>query len=221
MAVIVKTSFDNAKQYKGKGVYTKIGNKKHNVYFKVIVDDFSIEEALNTNDSNIIMYDYQGMTSNPVYLGIEETNSYIAKTYENGNNITETDIIAVINEVPNGVVPIIKLPDDYKDFEFICKMCDKYSRLRFCGGCMFCAVGCRIGCCGRDVLENAGIKFTDNNYIKEGCACALDIISDEGIELEVTERKIKTTERKKSSGGAKRQKTKMFGDLFGGFSVEL
>lgn len=223
MSVIVKTSFDNAKQYKGKCVTTKIGSKKHNVYFKVVVDDFTIEEALKEKDSNIIMYDYQGMISNPVYLGIEDTDLYIAKSYEFGNDISENDILEVLNEVPKGVVPIIKLPSDYKDFEFVCRMCDKYEHIRFCGGIMFCAEGCRVGCCGRDVLTKAGVKFNDNNYIKEGCACSLDIISDEGLELEVSEKKVKADKKKsksKSSGGSKKKKM-MFGELFGGFNVEL
>lgn len=223
MSVIVKTSYDNAKQYRGKGVATKIGSKNHNVFFKAIVDDFTIEEALQNSDSNIVMYDYQGTTTNPIYLGIDSTDLYIAKSYEYGNDITENDIIEVLNEVPNGVTPIIKLPEDYKDFEFVCRMCDKYSRIRFCGGIMFCAEGCRIGCCGRDVLNDAGIKYSDSNSIKEGCACALDIMSDEGLELVVTEKKVKSASKsKKASGGtAKKQKTKMFGDLLGGFSVEL
>lgn len=222
MSVIVRTSFENAKQYKGKGVSTKIGNKNHNVFFKVIVDDFSIEEALSSNDSNIVMYDYQGMISNPVYLGIAETSIYITKSYEYGNDVSESDILEVLNEVPAGVTPIIKLPSDYKNFEFVCRMCDKFPRIRFCGGIMFCAEGCRIGCCGRDILDDAGIKYSDSSSIKEGCACALDIISDEGLELTISEKKAKS-ERKKSSSssGTKKAKTNMFGDLLGNFNVEL
>lgn len=222
MSVIVRTSYDNAKQYRGKGVSVKIGNKNHNVLFKVIVDDFSIEEALKSKDSNIIMYDYQGMTSNPIYLGIEDTDIYISKSYEYGSDICEEDIVELLNDVPKGVIPIAKLPKDYKNFEFVCRMCDKYPRVRFCGGVLFCAEGCRVGCCGRDILDSAGVKYSDNNYIKEGCACALNVISDEGLELVVSEKKIKEKKQKSSStGGTKKQKTKMFGDLFGGFSVEL
>lgn len=224
MSVIVRTSYDNAKEYKGKGVSTKIGNKKHSVFFKVIIDDFSIEEALNNFDSNIIMYDYQGTLSNPLYLGIDDSNIYISRSYEFGNDITENDIIEVINEVPKGVTPIIKLPEDYKDFEFVCRMCDKYPRIRFCGGVMFCATGCRLGCCGRDILDNAGIKYQDNSYIKEGCSCALSIISDEGLDLEITEKKVKEKKKKSSTSSSttsRKTKTKMFGDLLGGFSVEL
>lgn len=227
MSVIVRTSFDNAKQYKGKGVSTKVGNKNHNVFFKVIIDDFTIEEALKNNDSNIIMYEYQGTTTNPIYLGVEDTDLYITKSYEFGNDISESDIEDLLNRTPNGIVPIIKLPEDFKGFEFVCRMCDKYPRVRFCGGIMFCADGCRVGCCGRDVLDNAGIKYKDSNYIKEGCACSLDIISDEGLELEVSEKKTKVERKSKSSScksssrGTKKQKTKMFGDFLGGFNLEL
>lgn len=224
MSVIVRTSFDKAKQYNGKGVEVKLGSKKHNVFFKVIIDDFSIEEALESGvDPNIVVYDYQGMTSNPIYLGVDSTDLYITKSYEFGNDITESDILGILKEVPKGVVPIIKLPSDYKDFEFVCRMCDKYDRLRFCGGIMFCAEGCRIGCCGRDILESAGISYPDGSYIKEGCACELDIISDEGLELVVTEKKTikKKSTSKKASGGTKKQKNKMFGDLLSGFNVEL
>lgn len=221
MSVIVRTSYENAKQYKGKGVVTKIGNKKHNVFFKVIIDDFTIEDALSNNDSNIVMYDYQGMITNTVYLGLESTNLYITKSYEFGNDISENDIIELLNEVPNGVVPIVKLPSDYKNFEFVCRICDKYPRIRFCGGVLFCAKGCRIGCCGRDILDDAGIKYSDSNSIKEGCACALDIISDEGIELTVTDKKVKSDRKKKGSSGSKKTKTLMFSGVLGSCKMDL
>lgn len=223
MSVIVKTSFDNAKQYYGKGVSVKLGSKNHNVFFKVILDDFTIDEALSLKDSNILMYDYQGTTTHPTYAGLSNTDLYIAKSCDFGNDINEDDVVSFINSVPTGVVPIIKVPEDFKNFEFVCRMCDKYPRVRFCGGILFCAEGCRLGCCGRDILDDAGIKYSDNNNIKEGCACALNIISDEGIELIVSEKKVREKKTKTSSGGAKKPKakTKMFGDLFGGFSVEL
>lgn len=220
MSVIVKTSYEEASQYKGKGVSVKIGSKTHNVYFKVVIDDCNISDALNNNDSNIIMYEYQGLSTNPIYLSLNTSNLYITKSYEFGADINESDIVQVISETPEGVTPIIKIPQDYKDFEFVCRMCDKYERIRFCGGIMFCAEGCRIGCCGRDVLEDMEIKHGDTNYIKEGCGCALNVISGEGLDLIISDKKAKS-ERKKSTGGTKKQKTKMFSDLFGGFSMEL
>lgn len=222
MAVIVRTSYENAKQYKGRGVVTKIGNKNQNVFFKVIVDDFTIEDALKNNDSNIVVYDYHGMVTNPVYLGIDSTDLYITKSYEYGNDISESDILEVLNEVPEGVTPLIKLPSDYKNFEFVCRMCDKYSRIRFCGGILFCAKGCRIGCCGRDILDNAGIKYSDSNSIKEGCACALDILSDEGLELSISEKKAKSKRKRSSSGtGTKKPKAKLFEGVLNTCSVDL
>ena len=228
MSVIVKTSYDNAKQYRGKSVFSKIDKKKHNVYFRVACDDFSIEEILANKDDNILVYVYEGMDTNPIYRGITSTDRYIVREYEFGNDITEDDIISVLEDTPSGVTPILKVPEDYMDFEFVCRMCDKYPRIRFCGGMLFCAKGCRLGCCGRDILDTAGIKYTDSNLIVKGCDCALKILNEEGLEFEVTDKKVKAkstssinkkSSSSKSTGGSK--KKKLFGDLLGSLGTQL
>lgn len=222
MSVIVKTSYDIASQYRGKCVSTSVGGKKHNVYFRVTLDDFTLEDALQGSDDNIVMYEYQGMVSNPVYRNIENTSLYIVEYREVCNDISEDDIKTILEEVPDGVTPVIKLPTEYNDFEFICRMCDKYPRVRFCGGTLFCAVGCRIGCCGHDILERHGVKFKDKKYIKEGCACGLPVISDEGLTFTVSDKRTKSTRTKKSGGSSKsKPKKKSFNDMFGSTSVAL
>lgn len=222
MAVIVKTSFENARHYRGKNVVTKIENKKHNVYFRVVIDDYTIDEALKEVDSNILVYDYQGMTSNPTYANLSSTNLYITRTYELGYDISESDIIKILELTPLGVTPMLKLPNDYKDFEFICNMSSKYSRVRFCGGILFCVDGCKVGCCGRDILDKKSIKYNDNDYIKTGCACALDVFSDEDLDLELSDKKVKPKSSKSgNSSGTQKKKKKMFGEVFGGTCLDL
>lgn len=183
MSVIVRASYNEAKKYRNKTVHTTVNGKKHNVYFKVVCDDLDLEDCIELakSSSNVIMLDYQGIEGKEVPDGV-----YVGKTFDWGSNITESDVENIVkNETPRGMTPIIKLPDSFNDLEFVWRMSQKYGKVRFCGGHMFCATGCNLGCCGVDIMDKHNIKHSDNNLIKTGCCCAFDVLDDTDLELEV------------------------------------
>lgn len=225
-SVLVNVAYDTTRQFRGKGISTKVDSKKSNAYFRTSVDDFTLEEALQEKDSNILVYMYEGTDDNPVYQGITDTSLNIIKRYDLGMDITEEDVKAVLESTPIGVSPLIRLPEEYKDFEFLVRMCEKYERVRFCGGVLFCDGSCRFGCCGKDTLSSNNIKVPDGDYIKEGCTCALKKIEEVDTELYPVEKSQRSTKsRTKTKSGSKpkepKKKVKMFGNILGGQTVEL
>ena len=116
MSVICEVSYDEAKNYIGKNVSAKIGNKKQKVYFKLNCDDLTLKESINLvkNNKNFICLNYIGLTDNTEYKSLDSNlGIYMIRVTELGNNITDADVQNVINETPKGVVPIIKLPEDF------------------------------------------------------------------------------------------------------------
>ena len=202
MSLIVRVDYNIAKQYKNKSVSTTLDGKKHNVYFKVVCDDFTVADCveLAKNSGNIIMLDYQGLETN-----IDTKGVYVGKSYECGLDVNETDIENILASTPNGVTPIIKLPEGFTNIETIWRLCGKYKNIRFCGGSLFCADGCRIGCCGLDVLDKKGIKHTKDEYFKVGCCCGFPVVDYEGLKLDIGATKTATVQAKKPK--------LMFGDL--------
>ena len=118
MSIICKVDYATALKYKGMNLSTKYNNKKHKVYLKLIGDDFTLTDciALAKVSKNILMVEYQGLQSNSAYEELtENTGVYVGRVYDFGNNITEEDVEKIAEDSPKGVVPIIRLPDDYKD----------------------------------------------------------------------------------------------------------
>lgn len=209
MALLVKSCFDTASKFQGKGVTTKIGKKKHQVYFKVYCDDTSVVQAIDLacKSSNIVMLEYQG---NPSELeGIDTKGVYIAVVHDFGMDISLKDIEMVKSEIPDGVTFIVKLPNEFNDMQFIMEVNSIYKDIRFCGGTMFCLEGCKLGCCGKDILDKKGIKYPEDVYLFEGCCCGLETLSEEDVELE--EGKVQSEKSGRKSGGTK--KKVMFADL--------
>lgn len=223
MSVIVKTSYENTKLYREKDVYVKIGSKKHDVMFYTIIDDFNIEECLNYYDNNIAIYSYQGTLDNSLYNNVEDTDLYIVKEFNYGNDISESDVKDVLLDTPSGVVPVISLPDDFKDYEFIYNICKKYDKVRFSGGILFDDGVCRVGLISRNTLNDLGLKFKSDSYILKHGDELIDIITDENLEFiisEKKEKKAKTVKKSKvkstsSTTNKKKQKQSLFGDLLG------
>lgn len=209
--LLVKTSYTVANEYKGYIVNTKLGNKKHQVYFKVYCDDTDIDECLDLfrNSKNIVMLEYQG--SLPILEMKDLTGVYITRVFDFGTNITEEEIKGVVEMLPKGVTGIIRMPVEYSDMRFVHDMSMKYDSIRFCGGTMFCFDGCRIGCCGRDILDKAGIRYDKTKYLFEGCSCALDTVSETEVVLE--KGKPQTSTAQKTSRSASPRKKLLFHDL--------
>lgn len=230
MSVIVKASYETASKYANGRVITKVNNKKHQVYFKVPCDDYSLNACIELakNNSNIIMLDYEGLPMSPSFMALTEPiGVYIGIKIEVGMDLSEDDIVRIINDTPAGVTPIIKLPDEYKNIRFIYNMSNKYSRLRFCGGTMFNLSGCKFGCCGADILEERGIKFPADEMIHCGCSCGLEVVDEEGLEFEVSKKTVKQpraarSPREKSTCSVPKKKvTSTFTSLLSGDLEEL
>lgn len=211
MSVLVKVGYETANKFRGKGVGTKVGNKKHQVYFKLYCDDTNLKDCIDLarNSANVVMLEYQGI---PLALENEDLHGvYITQVHDYGMNLCEEDIQDIIDTTPTGVTPIVRLPLEYNNMKFIYDMSQKYKPIRFCGGTVFCLDGCSLGCCGRDILDSKGIKYNENQYIHEGCCCALETLTEEDVEL--VESKVKERKSRASTGGKGSKKTVMFKDL--------
>lgn len=210
--ILVKTDYTTAKIYEFNSVKTKVGSKKHQVYFKVYCDDTDVNDCIELykSSNNIVMLEYQGMVESLV--GVNLQGVYITKVFDFGTNITEEDIIGIVQSLPDGLTGIIRLPQEYKDMRFIYNMSKKYLNIRFCGGTTFCLDGCRLGCCGRDILDSRGIKYDADSYMHEGCSCALETVLDTDVELEIG-KLTKRSSNTQRSGGTKKKKVALFKDL--------
>lgn len=220
MSVIVKADLSEVKQYTGKSVTTKIGKKNHPVLFRVNVDDFTVEEGIDIakRDANIIMLNYIG--SQAGLTNIVSKGVYITYAVEVGNDVTEEDIIKYLNNTPDGVTLVIKLPDDFKNIRFAYDMSVKYDKVRFCGGCLFCFDECKFGCVGRDICTQRGIKFDDTEYIKIGCSCCVPVEDFADVELAISTKQQKSTTH--SNNKSKISKASLCSSLlFSGGKVEL
>ena len=193
MSVICEIDYLNAKKYIGKNVSTKINNKKHKVFFKVCCDNTNFIESIDfvSKDDNFICIDYRGLSDSDDYTHLSDNKgTYIIRVYELGNNITSDDVENVINETPKYVTPIIKLPEDFNDLRLIWEFSKHYPKVRFCGGDLFNCSGCRLGCCGLDLMRSLGIKEKNLNLDKVGCSCFCDVFQFEDLELIVTNKKV-------------------------------
>jgi len=202
--LLVKTGYETAKRFEFSGVKTKFGTKKHAVLFKVYCDDTDVKECIDLyrSSKNVIMLEYQGTLST---LGMQDlSNVYITRVYDFGTNISEDDVKGVVEELIDGLVGVIRLPQEYSDMRFIYNMSQKYSNIRFCGGSIFCIDGCNVGCCGRDILDKDNVKYDDTEYFHEGCCCALETVPDTEVILEEGVVKKSQSSSGKTSGGKKK-----------------
>jgi len=217
MAILVRGSVEEVKAYRGRKVCTKIGTKKHQVYFRVEVDDFSFEEAVTTlrGSSNVVMFDYSG--SEPFIKGyvpnVPIEGICVGVKVPVGADMTVDEVKRLLAEYPSWVTLILQLPEGYKNMELLYNINAKFKNVRFCGGYLFRLDGCKVGCCGADVFASKGITINDNNLIKDGCGCCMPTMAYEDVELEITTK----DERQKSSNGStlpkKPQKNTLFSSM--------
>lgn len=230
MSIVVKTNYETANKYANGRVVTKYNNKKHQVYFRVSCDDYSLNSCIELakKSDNIVMLDYEGLPMSQTYTSLtSDTGVYIGIKIEVGMDFSEEDLVRILNDTPEGVTPIVKLPDEYKNIRFLYNMCKKYSRVRFCGGATFNISGCRLGCCGADVLEKNNIKFPADVVMHTGCSCGLEVVDDEGLEFEVSQKVVKqpktprAPKEKPSSPAPKKKAVSSFTSLLSGDLEEL
>lgn len=203
MAVLVKTDLraylDKVKGNTGKKVVTKIGSKKEDVIFSIIVDDTNLTEAIQVANrtSAIIELDYAGVLSMlPSLMSGVVTSATVNCVVEVGADITEDDVVSHLQSIPDNVTLVFKVPESFTDMEFIYNMCHKYSNIRFTGGTFFLIAGCNLGSYDYKVLERKGIKYKLNSHILRGENGVLQEYGIDDVSLEFVESKGSNTKRK-------------------------
>ena len=222
MSIICKVDYATALKYKGMNLSTKYNNKKHKVYLKLIGDDFTLTDciALAKVSKNILMVEYQGLQSNLAYEELtENTGVYVGRVYDFGNNITEEDVEKIAEDSPKGVVPIIKLPDDYKDLYKIYHISKIYPTVRFCGGHLFAIDGVKVGAIGVDVLDKAQDKYSMDCYKLDDTEDVLENVDITSLEIDSSSKpeKAKKSSSSSSNKSAPKKASKKVSifDIFG------
>ena len=222
MSIICKVDYTTALKYKGMNLSTKYNNKKHKVYLKLIGDDFTLTDciALAKVSKNILMVEYQGLQSNSAYEELtENTGVYVGRVYDFGNNITEEDVEKIAEDSPKGVVPIIKLPDDYKDVYKIYHISKTYPTVRFCGGHLFAIDGVKVGAIGVDVLDKAQDKYSMDCYKLDDTEDVLENVDITSLEIDSSSKpeKVKKSSSSSSNKSAPKKASKKVSifDIFG------
>lgn len=208
MAVIVKADVETVSQFSSGSVFTLNGKQKIPAYFRLLVDDFTLDDAIEAyrGDNNIVALDYVGnLDILHEYNRARLQGIYMVREFEFGDNITEEDIVDMINRVPAEVTVLVKLSETYKDMRFVQTMCKKYRNLRFSGGILFALEGCRLGCCSKDILTERGVRLKSEDFIKTGNGCALEYINATSADLFLKEKivKTKTTKVKLATAGVR------------------
>lgn len=204
MSIICKVDYATAFKYKGMNLSTKYNNKKHKVYLKLIGDDFTLTDciALAKVSKNILMVEYQGLQSNSAYEELtENTGVYVGRVYDFGNNITEEDVEKIAEDSPKDVVPIIKLPDDYKDLYKIYQISKAHPSVRFCGGHLFAIDGVKVGAIGVDILDKLQDKYSLDCFKLDDTEDVLETVDINELEIDTTTKPERA--KKVSSGGNK------------------
>lgn len=214
--IIATCSFEEAEQYKGKTLTSKVDNKKVGVMLSVSCDDFSVKQTIELakGSKNIIMLDYVGTDNSQDYLSItkeELGDVYLIKEFELGDNVTEEEVQDIVSRVPNGVVAVIHLPESYNDLRSIYMFCRKYPNVRFSGGTLFDVEGVSLGKYGVDILEAHDIKFAPTAYLST--EEAVQVVPLETLVVEASSKSEKTARSTSSGTGVKRQKQLQFSAL--------
>ena len=221
MSIICKVDYATALKYKGMNLSTKYNNKKHKVYLKLIGDDFTLTEciALAKVSKNILMVEYQGLQSNSAYEELtENTGVYVGRVYDFGNNITEEDVEKIAEDSPKGVVPIIKLPDDYKDLYKIYQISKAHPSVRFCGGHLLAIDGVKVGAIGVDILDKLQDKYSLDCFKLDDTEDVLETVDINELEIDTTtkpERAKKVSSVGNKSAAKKTSKKVSIFDIFG------
>lgn len=221
MSIICKVDYATALKYKGMNLSTKYNNKKQKVYLKLIGDDFTLTDciALAKVSKNILMVEYQGLQSNSAYEELtENTGVYVGRVYDFGNNITEEDVEKIAEDSPKGVVPIIKLPDDYKDLYKIYQISKAHPSVRFCGGHLFAIDGVKVGAIGVDILDKLQDKYSLDCFKLDDTEDVLETVDINELEIDTTtklERAKKVSSGGNKSAAKKTSKKVSIFDIFG------
>lgn len=200
MAIVCNVDFSTAQKYRGKSLSTKYNNKKHKVYLKLVCDDSTLQDCVDLakQSKNILMISYQGLGSWDNFKA-SVGGVYVGYGMDFGVDVSEADIERALADIPDGVTPIIHLPESFKDMEFLWRVSKKFPRLRFSGGQLFAVAGVKVGEIGVDILERGDVKFGVESYRLRSGVDAVENVAISSLEIDAS--------GKPESSGTRKPKT--------------
>lgn len=186
------------------GVRTTYKNKIKNHYIRYVVDEYSLERAIEVTRGNkrVVALDYEGDIGHLSLIDdIPEIPVIVTQKF---NEITELSLEFFMMQIPKWVRVAIRTPKDFSDMRMIADLSTKYPNIRFCKGKFLRLPNCNIGCIDRDDLSYK-VAESKISYYTEGCSCiveTMDIEELEGVEIlykdieEKKEKDVKETREK-------------------------
>lgn len=189
MNILVAAEYGEVVKYCGKNLSAKYEGKKSRVFLKVFCDDFTLQQAVDFAKVTpaVVSLVYQGTYSCGALRGLDGSCGVgVSVMLDVGLDVTDGDIGRMLTDIPAGVVPVICVPDDFCDLEFVYRMCGKYPGLRVYGGNLFRVPGVRLGCVDEGVLLGCGVQRGDMLVAtKDGCEALVEV-PFAGLELTAT-----------------------------------
>lgn len=225
MAIVGAIDLNMAEMYSGKSLTAKVNGKKHKVYLKLQCNSNTLEKGIEFahKSSNILFIEYQGFITDEALkrFGVG-SGVQINYNFEVGNNFSEQDIVQLLEDIPDGITPVIRLQSDFSDLKSISELCSKYPRLRFLGGNLFRLNNLPLGNYDNILLDKKGIKYSIESYLTSEFE---DILQSADItDLDITisdkpEKEVKHNNSNKSK--AKKPVSSRFAGMFSGDSIDF
>ncbi len=174
--ILIKArSTEDIRPYENATITAKASKGRRKIAkFIIDMDDYNYTEILDiaSKCKHIVQVNYIGSDELLATLQIPQ-NLYVTKTYDlvDMNNITE--IQNFLSTVPNGITPVLRIPEQHKDNEVLMRwsygISTLYPNIRVVGGNFFYIEGARVGYIGKDMLEALGDKDTPNYEYSDYC----------------------------------------------------
>ena len=163
-------------------IKTKYKGREKSHYIRFIVDEYSIQSALEKVRDNkwVVALDYEGDIS---YLNNVKYKEYDKPVivFREIEKVTEDIIRELMKSVPFWVRVAVKTPGDFNDMRVIFNLSKKYPNIRFCGGKFLRLDGCNIGCIGREDIPRK-VAESKIDYYTKGCNCIIKTHNIEEVE---------------------------------------
>ena len=163
------------------GIKTNYNNKIKNHYIRFIVDEYSIDNVIQSIKNNkwVVALDYEGDLQYLFTMGDKPSIPVIVT--KEMKEINELSVGFFMKCVPDWVIVSIKTPPDFIDMKIIENLSKEYENLRFCGGKLLRLPNCRIGCIQREEISTK-IPESKISYYTEGCSCIMVTMPIEDVE---------------------------------------
>lgn len=181
--ILIKTdNFEDIKPYENTSVTAKGTGRKQTAKFIIDIDDYNYKEVFEyaRNCNHIIHANYIGSDELLQTIQIPD-GLYVTKTYTLVDINDSTEITNFVNTIPQGITPVIRIPEQYKDLDILMMWvyytCANYPTIRVVGGNFFALEGTRVGYIGRDMYEtDDSSKYEYNEY-------CFDILAKTDVEI--------------------------------------